>query len=69
MADRLPAQALPQPQLTWRGHQQVGTAHDIGHLLLNIIHDHGQLVGPEAVCPQQHEVADIALQLLGVMAL
>jgi hypothetical protein len=50
--------------LSWRGYQQVGTAHDIAHSLLGIIHHHGQLVGPETIGAQQDKVADVCRQVL-----
>ena len=47
-----------------RGKQQVFAAHHVGDVLGCIVHHHGQLVGPQAVCAAQHKVAHRAGHML-----
>src|SRR5205085_3693843 len=42
--------------------------HDVRDALLRIVHHHGELVGPQAVGALEHEVADLALHVLGLLA-
>ncbi|KAJ8135983.1 hypothetical protein OY671_010804 [Metschnikowia pulcherrima] len=56
------AKASSQPDSARSRRQQIGTAHDIGNLSPGIVDHHRQSVGKQAVGPQQHEIADIALQ-------
>src|SRR5690606_36988017 len=58
-----------EPQLAWRGVQEVGSANDVGHPLGNIVHDYRQLVGDNAVAAADDEVAAAALQRLTDLAL
>ena len=61
-------QAALQPDLARRRNQQVLAADDMGDALLGIVGHHRQLVGPEAVGAQKHEVADVAGEILAVAA-
>ena len=45
-----------QQDLARRVVGQVFAAHDVGDALRGVVHHHGQLVGPQAVGPAQHEV-------------
>ena len=45
---------------------QVLPAHDVGDALSCIIYHHSQLVGPQAVCPFKHKVADLGADILAL---
>ena len=44
--------------------QQVGSAHYVGHALVTIVYDNGELVGEEAVGAQDHKIAAVILHIL-----
>ena len=59
------AEALLQPELARGRVNEVGASYDIGHAGLGIVDHDGQLVGIESVRAQQHEITDLAFQILG----
>jgi hypothetical protein len=61
---RREAEAALEPDLTGRRRDQVGAAHDVGNALKFIVDRNSQLIGVQTVCPAQHEVADITLEIL-----
>ena len=62
------AQQTVQIELPRRGREQVCPAHDFGDAHPGIVHDDGQLVGEDAVCPAKVEVAAVSQQVLAVEA-
>ena len=64
------AQGALQQHLAGRIVGEVGAAHHMGDALQAVIDDHGQLIGPQAIGPAQHEVADAVdhVLLLGAHA-
>ena len=50
--------------LTGCGIQEIRAAHNVGHALFRIIHDHGELVCKNAVGAIQHEIPDVCLEIL-----
>ena len=55
-ARRRVAEQPPQVKLARRGVEQIGTADDFGNALIDVIDDHGELVGIEAIAPFQHDL-------------
>ncbi len=47
---------------------EVFATHDVRDILVGIVDDHRELVGPQAVGASQHEIADIARDVLGLRA-
>ena len=60
-------QAALQINLAWRGHQQILTAYNMRDALRSIVHHHRQLVCPKTVRSQQHKIANIMRQILGII--
>ena len=53
-----------QEDLPGCGVEQVRATHHFVDALLGIIHDHGQLVGMQAVASAQHEIAYLLAEIL-----
>jgi len=58
------AEGVLQQQLAGGVVGEVFAAHDVGHALGGVVDHHRELVGPQAVGPQQHEVAHLAGHVL-----
>jgi len=69
VARRRQAQPLLQKDLARCGVEQVGAPHDVRDALVGVVDHDGQLVGEVAVGAQQHEVADLAREVLAESAL
>src|SRR5690606_34221655 len=55
--------------LTWRGGEQVGSAHDIRYALVRLVHRDGKLIGMDAVGASHDEVAHFVRQIVALVAL
>ena len=65
---RFETQTALQENLTRGRNQQVLSADDMRYALFGVVGDHGKLVCPVAVRPQQYEIADVARQILRIMS-
>ena len=61
-------QAL-QVNLPCGGIEQVGSSDNVGDTLVPIVHNHGELIGEEAVGAQDHKIAAVILDILGLQTL
>ena len=62
------SERLLQARLPGRAREQVRASHDIIHLLIGIVHHHGELVGEHAIAPADDHIPERA-QLEAAVAL
>lgn len=58
-----------QVNLAGRGIQQIRTSHHVRYSLRRVVHHHCQLIGPDAIGPQQNKIPAVFRQVERALAL
>ena len=69
VARRLQPEQPEQQQLARCVVQQIGAANDLRDVLCRIVDDDRELIGDDAVASKDDEVANVAIEALGIVAL